>query len=136
MDKLEPIIQSEVSQKAKNKYHIQQCIDMECRKMVLKKLSAGQQWGHRHKEQTYGHGAGGGDGGMYGESNMETYITIWKTDSYWEFAVWLSEVKLGLCNNLERWDGEEGRREVEERGNTCIPMAGSCWCLPETNTIL
>ena len=31
--------------------------------MVLMKLSAGQQWRHRHKEQTYGHGAGGGDDG-------------------------------------------------------------------------
>ena len=30
---------------------------------------------------------------MYGKSNMETYITICKTDSQWEFAV---------CNNLER----------------------------------
>ena len=26
---------------------------------------------------------------MYGESNMETYITICKTDSQWEFAVCL-----------------------------------------------
>ena len=60
---------------------------MACRKMVLMKLSAGQQWRHRHKEQTYGHGAGGGDDGMYGESNMEMYITICKTDSHGEFAV-------------------------------------------------
>ena len=60
---------------------------MEHRKLVLMKLSAGQQWRHRHKEQTYGHGAGGGDNGMYGESNMETYITISKIDSQWEFAL-------------------------------------------------
>ena len=26
---------------------------------------------------------------MYGKSNMETYITICKIDSQWEFAVWL-----------------------------------------------
>ena len=33
--------------------------------------------------------AGGeqGEGGMYGESNMETYISICKIDSQWEFAV-------------------------------------------------
>ena len=33
--------------------------------------------------------AGGeeGEGGRYGESNMETYITICKIDSQWEFAV-------------------------------------------------
>ena len=57
---------------------------------------------------------------------MENYISICKIDSQWEFAVQLRELKQRLCNNLERWDGEEGRREVEEKGNTCIPMAGSC----------
>ena len=30
---------------------------------------------------------------MYGESNMETYITIRKIDSQWEFAVWLRQLK-------------------------------------------
>ena len=45
-------------------------------------------------------------GEMYGKSNMETYITICKIDSQWEFAVWLRELKLGLCNNQEGWDGE------------------------------
>ena len=28
-----------------------------------------------------------GEGEMYGEGNMETYITICKIDSQWEFAV-------------------------------------------------
>ena len=42
-----------------------------------------------------------GDGGTYGESNNgNIYITICKIDSQWEFAVWLRELKLGLCNNL------------------------------------
>ena len=83
---------------------------MESRKMVLMKLFAGQQWRHRNREQTYGHGVGGEEeeGRMYGENNMETYITICKIDSQREFAVWLSELKPGLCNNLEGWDGEEG----------------------------
>ena len=40
---LEPIIQSEVSQKEKDKYHILS-IYMESRKMLLKNLFAGQQW--------------------------------------------------------------------------------------------
>ena len=30
------------------------------------------------------------------ESNMELYINICKTDSQWEFAIWLREFKLGL----------------------------------------
>ena len=46
--------------------------------MVLKNLFTGQQWRNRHREQTYGPGERGGEGEMYGKSNMETYITICK----------------------------------------------------------
>ena len=49
---------------------------------------------------------------------VETYITICKIDSQWEFAVWLRELKLELCNSLEGWNGEEGGREVQEGGDT------------------
>ena len=63
--------------------------------MVLKNLSAGQQWRNRHREQTYGHRERGGEGEMYGESNMETYIIICKTDSQREFAVRLRKLKQG-----------------------------------------
>jgi len=48
-----------------------------------------------------------GERGRYGDSNMETYITICKIDSQQEFVVWLRELKLGLSNNLEGWDGRE-----------------------------
>ena len=61
-------------------------------------------------------------GEMYGESNMETYITICQIDSQREFAVWLRKLKQGLCINLEGWMG----REVQKGGNICIPMANSC----------
>ena len=67
-----------------------------------------------------------GDGEMYGESPMETYITVYKTDSQWEFAVWLRELKQGLCINLERWDGKGDGREVQEGGDICTPVADSC----------
>ena len=50
-------------------------------------------------------------GGEYGKSNMETYITIYKIDSQWEFAVCLRKLKQGLCINLEGWDGERDGRE-------------------------
>ena len=73
--------------------------------MVLKNLFAGQQWRNRHRKQTYGHGERGGEGEMYGDSNMETYVTICKIDSPWEFPVCLRELKQGLCINLEGWDG-------------------------------
>ena len=68
----------------------------------------------------------GGEGEMYGKRNMETYITICKIDSQQEFAVCLRKLKQGLCINLEGWDGEGDRREVQEGGNICIPMADSC----------
>ena len=64
--------------------------------MVLKNLFTGQQWRNSHREQTYGHGQRVGEGEMYGESNMETYITISKIDSQWEFAVQLRKLKQGL----------------------------------------
>ena len=32
-------------------------------------------------------GERGGEGEMYGKSDMETYITIYKMDSQWEFVV-------------------------------------------------
>ena len=83
---------------------------MESRKMVLKNLFAGQQWRNRHREQTYGHGKRGGEGEMYGKSNLETYITICKIDSQREFAVWLRKFKQRLCINLEVWGGEGGSK--------------------------
>ena len=58
---------------------------MASRKMVPKNLFSGQQQRNRHREQTYGHwGREEGEGEMYGESNMETYITICNIDSQWE----------------------------------------------------
>ena len=53
----------------------------------------------------------------HGESNMETYITVCKIDSQWEFAVCLRELKQGLCINLKGWDGKGGSRG---RGHTYI----------------
>ena len=60
---------------------------------------------------------------MYGKSNMETYITMCKIDSQWEFAIWLKKLKLGLCINLEEQDGKGDGREVQKGGDVCIPMA-------------
>ena len=67
--------------------------------MVLKNLFAGQQWRNRHRKQTYGHGERGGEGEMYGDSNMETYVTICKIDSQWKLAVWLRKLEPGLCSS-------------------------------------
>ena len=67
-----------------------------------------------------------GEGKMYGKSNRKTNITMFKIDSLWEFAVWLSKLKQGLCINLEGWGGEEDGKEVQKGGDICIPIADSC----------
>ena len=79
--------------------------------MVPRNLSAGQQWRNRHREQTYGHRERGGKDETYGESNMETYNTICNIDSQRAFAVCARELKQGLFDNLEGWDGEGDGRE-------------------------
>ena len=76
----------------------------------------------------------GGEEEMYGESNMETYITICKIDSQREFAVCLRKLKQWLCINVKRWDGEGDGREIQKGGDVCIPMADSC--LTANNKIL
>ena len=58
----------------------------------------------------------GGEGEMYGKSNMETYITICKIDSQQEFAVWLRKLKQGLCIILEGCDGAEMGRRFKRQG--------------------
>ena len=63
---------------------------------------------------------------MYGESNMETYITISKIDSQQEFAVWLRKLTQRLCINLEGWNGAGEGKEFQHEEDICIPMAGSC----------
>ena len=52
-----------------------------------------------------------GEGEMYGNSNMEPYITIHKIDNQCEFAVWLRKLKQELWINLEGWNGEGDGRE-------------------------
>ena len=56
---------------------------------------------------------------MHGGSNMETYNTVCKIDSQWEFAVWLKKLKQGFCINLRG-------REVQKGRDICITMADSC----------
>ena len=75
---LDPTIKSDVSEK--DKYHILMHTYVESRKMVLKNLFTGQQWRHRHIVKSCWHGERGGEGEIYGKSNMETYIIICKID--------------------------------------------------------
>ena len=120
---LEPTIQSEVSQKKKDKYHI------------LTHIRNLEEWYRR----TYLQGSNGErdienrlmDMGRGEEkvrcmkSDMETYLTMCKTDNQREFAVCLRKLKQGFCISLEGWDGEGDGREVQEGWHICIPMADS-----------
>ena len=38
--------------------------------VLIMNLFAGHQWKNCHREETYGHGERGGDGEMYGESDI------------------------------------------------------------------
>ena len=117
---LELFIQTEGSQKEKDKYHILKHIygiqkdgtDESICKAAMEK----------QREQTYEHRERGGEGEMHGQSNMETHITICKIDSQWEFAVWLRKLKQGLCQPRGvgwggRWEGgSKGRRYMYTDG--------------------
>ena len=72
---------------------------------------------------------------MNKKSNMKTYITICKIESWQEFAVWLRKLNQGLYINLEGWDGE-GEGGSFKREDICITMADSCWGLTENSKIL
>ena len=67
-----------------------------------------------------------GEGGMYRESNMETYITICKIDSQWEFANMTQGTQMRLGNKLEGWDGKGDGRDVQVGGAMGKLMANSC----------
>ena len=41
-----------------------------------------------------------------------------------------------LRNDLEEWNGEGGKRVVQEGGDICVCMADSCCRMAETNTTM
>ena len=100
--KLEPIIQSEVSQKEKHQYSILMHY-MEFRKMVTITLYARQQKRHRCIEQSVGHSVGDGEGGMIWENDIETCII-----SYMKQITSPSLVHDTGCLGLVCWDDPEG----------------------------
>ena len=85
---LEPIKQSEVSQKEKEKYcivtHIYGIQKDGTNEFICK--AAVEKQTQRKDLQTWS-GEEEGEGEISGESNIETYITKCKIDSQWEFAV-------------------------------------------------
>ena len=73
---------------------------------------------------------------MCGETNVDLSNPTCKTDSQWGFAPWLRELKQGLWDSLEGWDGQGEGEEFQEGGDISVPVTDSCWCLTESNKIL
>ena len=100
--KLEPIIQSEVSQKEKYQYSILTHTYMEFRKMVMITLYARQQKRHRCTEQSFGL-CGRGRGWMIWENGTETCII-----SYMKLTTSPGSIHDTGCLGLLHWDNLEG----------------------------
>ena len=76
-----------------------------------------------------------GEGEISWESSMDSYILTY-VNSQWGFAVWLKEIKWGLCNNLARWEWVEGGREIQEGKDLCTIMVNSYCYKAEIKLIL
>ena len=113
---LESVIQSEVSQKEKNKYRMLTHIYMESKKkkMVLKNQTGIKTQTQRMDLRTWGGGRVSWD--KVREWYGHIYTTECKIYSQWEAAAQHREISSALCVHLEGWD-REGRREAQEGGD-------------------
>ena len=58
---------------------------------------------------------------------INTLISLIKLQTITKIISYIAqETQKGLCTNLEGWDGEGEGREVQKRGDVCVPMADSC----------
>ena len=115
---LEPIIQSAVSQKEKDKYHILMYIHGIWKDGTMS-LFAGQQWRCWRRAQTYRHGRceWKGEGGPNAESSMETC-----TLTYMKQPVRICCMTQGT-QTWALWQprGVDGGKKIQDRVDICIP---------------
>ena len=110
--KLEPIIQSEVSQKENHLYSI--LMHVEFRKMIMMILFARKQKRHKCKEQTFGLCERRWGWDDLREQHWNMYITVGKTDDRCKFDAWSRALKasaLGQPRGMVwggRWEGCSG----------------------------
>ena len=94
--KLEPIIQSEVSQKEKHQYSILTHIYMEFRKMVMITLYVRQQKRHRYIEQSFGFCGRGWGWDDLGEWHWNMYVNICEMNLQFRFGAWYRMLGSGV----------------------------------------
>ena len=101
---------------------------MEFRKMVTITLYARQQKRHRCIEQSFGLCGRGRGWDDLGEWHWNMYNIIYETNRQSRLDAWyrmLGAGALGRPRGMVRGGSGEGFR----MGNTCIPVADSCWCM-------
>ena len=114
---LDPITQSDVSQKEKKKIVINAHIwnlEKKCWRAHLQGRNVDTDLVNRLVDTVVE-----GEGRMNWESSTEMwnhYTTMCKIDSWWEFVIWHRELKLVLCENLEKSDGMGMGREAWREG--------------------
>ena len=125
--KLEPTIDSELSQKNKHQYIILTHI-YGIKKDGKITLYARQHKRHRCIEQSYG-SVGEGEGGMIWENGIDTCILSY-VKRITSPGLMHDTGCLGLVrsDDPEGWYGEGGGRAFR-MGNTCTPVVDSCQCI-------
>ena len=127
---------TEWSQSEREKYHILMHIYVHLERWYWWTYLQGSN-GDAHMENRLVDTVWEGDGWTNWDSSMETYtLPYLKQRASGNLLYDVGSSNQGLCDNLEGWDGVESGREVLEGGDIYIPMADSCWCMAETNTIL
>ena len=104
---------------------------MEFRKMAMMTLYARQQKRHSCIEQAFGLRGRGRGWDDFGEWHWNMYNIIYETNHQSRFDAWYWMLGAGALGRPEGWYGEGGVRGVLRVGNTCTPVADSCWRLPK-----
>ena len=90
--------------------------------MILKNLFTRQQWKNRHMNRFMDIGRRGERMGCMARVTCKLALPYVKQIAN-ENLLYGSENSNRVCINLEEWDGEGDRREVQKSGDVCIPMA-------------
>ena len=123
---LESVILSKVSQMEKENYHMTALICGIEKEMIQMNLLAKQKEIHRLRKQTHGHW---GWRGGWGLQEGHECTAVFRVANQWESTGQHRELCSRLCASL---DG----RGVWGRMDTCLCMAESLHCSPETTTLL